>query len=136
MSTDGSISPRSGAVTPEEWPHADSTTSDANYLKADAFETPKATKAYLAGSKALDSLSRMIISTESFFHPSNSGTWTADLSAFIKYLTAEFNKREANLLVPRPYYILTHSSTGWHEERQPDCKTPQASYVSFTQITH
>jgi proteasome activator subunit 4 len=34
---------------------------------------------YLAGSKALDSLAKMIASTESFFHPSNSGTWTADV---------------------------------------------------------
>ena len=34
---------------------------------------------YLAGCKALDSLARMIASTESFFHPSNSGTWTADV---------------------------------------------------------
>jgi len=37
--------------------------------------------AYLGGSKALDSLARMIASTESFFHPSNSGLWTADVSA-------------------------------------------------------
>lgn len=34
---------------------------------------------YLAGSKALDSLVRLIASTESFFHPSNSGNWTADV---------------------------------------------------------
>lgn len=34
---------------------------------------------YLAGSKALDSLARLIASTESFFHPSNSGNWTADV---------------------------------------------------------
>jgi hypothetical protein len=34
---------------------------------------------YLAGSKALDSLAKMIASTESFFHPSNSGSWTADV---------------------------------------------------------
>lgn len=37
-------------------------------------------KTYLAGSKALDSLARLIASTESFFHPSNSGTWTQDVS--------------------------------------------------------
>jgi proteasome activator subunit 4 len=34
---------------------------------------------YVAGSKALDSLAKLIASTESFFHPSNSGTWTADV---------------------------------------------------------
>ncbi|KAG5652290.1 hypothetical protein H0H81_005550 [Sphagnurus paluster] len=36
------------------------------------------TATYLAGSKALDSLARLIASTESFFHPSNSGAWTND----------------------------------------------------------
>jgi proteasome activator subunit 4 len=39
---------------------------------------PKA-KTYLAGSKALDSLSKLIATTEGFFHPSNSGAWTADV---------------------------------------------------------
>lgn len=66
---------------------------------------------YLGGSKALDSLARMIASTESFFHPTNSGSWTTDvstdcngypwllfnlhlqLSAFIKYIVFDFNKR-------------------------------------------
>lgn len=37
-------------------------------------------KGYVAGSKALDSLDRLITSTESFFHPSNSGPWTATAS--------------------------------------------------------
>jgi proteasome activator subunit 4 len=50
-------------------------------------------KTYLAGSKALDSLVRLIASTESFFHPSTSGSWTHDLSAFIKYIVYDFNKR-------------------------------------------
>ncbi|KAK0456353.1 hypothetical protein EV421DRAFT_1699087 [Armillaria borealis] len=66
---------------------------------------PSKGKTYLAGSKALDSLAKLIASTESFFHPSNSGAWTTDLSAFIKYIVYDFNKR-------------------WHEEQQSDCKTP------------
>jgi proteasome activator subunit 4 len=99
MTTDSPVSQQSGAATPEGWSGVNPTTSDATYLKAGTRGVPKAAKTYLAGCKALDSLSRMIISTESFFHPSNSGTWTADLSAFIKYLTAEFNKREAHLLI-------------------------------------
>ncbi|KZW02065.1 hypothetical protein EXIGLDRAFT_736784 [Exidia glandulosa HHB12029] len=66
----------------------------------------KKPKTYLAGSKALDSLAKLILSTEHFFHPSNSGAWTSDLTAFIKYVTYEFNKR-------------------WHQEQRPDCKTPK-----------
>lgn len=31
---------------------------------------------YLAGSRALDSLEKIITSAETFFHPSNSGPWT------------------------------------------------------------
>jgi proteasome activator subunit 4 len=31
---------------------------------------------FAGGSRALDSLDRLVTSTESFFHPSNSGPWT------------------------------------------------------------
>ena len=37
-------------------------------------------KTYLAGCKALDSLARFIASLEGFFHPTNSGSWTNDVS--------------------------------------------------------
>lgn len=39
-------------------------------------------KKYLGGSKALDALSKLIISCESFFHPTNGGKWTNDVSLF------------------------------------------------------
>jgi proteasome activator subunit 4 len=35
---------------------------------------------FVAGSKALDTLDKLITCTESFFHPSNSGPWTALVS--------------------------------------------------------
>ena len=40
-------------------------------------------KTYLAGSRALDSLAKLIATVESFFHPSNSGAWTADVRIFL-----------------------------------------------------
>lgn len=53
---------------PVKEPNLDETQSrDAN---------PVQTPGYLAGSKALDTLDRLITSTESFFHPSNSGQWS------------------------------------------------------------
>ncbi|KAA1468544.1 hypothetical protein DENSPDRAFT_833875 [Dentipellis sp. KUC8613] len=77
-----------------------------DYLSAHLHKTPLSNqKSFIGGSKALDSVVRLIASTESFFHPSNSGAWTADLSAFIKYVAYEFSKR-------------------WHQEQKPDCKTP------------
>lgn len=51
-------------------------------------------KTYVGGSKALDSLVKLIASTESFFHPSNSGAWTADVCIvcllFIKSFLVSF----------------------------------------------
>jgi hypothetical protein len=82
-----------------------------------------ATDTCLAGSKALDALDRLVTSTESFFHPSNSGTWTTSvcgsqtqgtlltaykLTTFVKYLTSEFLKR-------------------WKEEESSVCMTPVVS---------
>lgn len=36
-------------------------------------------KTYLAGSKALDALAKLIQATEGFFHPSNYGAWAPHL---------------------------------------------------------
>ncbi|KAI0728586.1 ARM repeat-containing protein [Fomitopsis betulina] len=60
---------------------------------------------YLAGSKALDYLDKLITSTETYFHPSNQGFWSLFLTMFLHRLTAEFSKR-------------------WQEEQDPTCKIP------------
>ncbi|EJF66455.1 ARM repeat-containing protein [Dichomitus squalens LYAD-421 SS1] len=60
---------------------------------------------YLAGSRALDSLDKLVTSVESFFHPSNYGIWSLNLTHFVQRLMAEFSKR-------------------WKDEQQPYCKTP------------
>ncbi|KAF8203239.1 hypothetical protein BJ912DRAFT_842338 [Pholiota molesta] len=114
MAPDGVPVPPSNLPTPvfSPLPSAVSTPQPGSNNVGDYLSAPLSKKAhlkpytYLGGSRALDSLARMIASTESFFHPSNSGSWTNDLSAFIKYIVYEFNKR-------------------WHEEEKPDCKTPK-----------
>lgn len=120
MAPDSIPSPTSNAPTPFFTPSPSGmntpqiqTSSLGDYLSAPLGKGIKG-RTYLAGSKALDSLARLIVSTESFFHPSNSGAWTADvcicescytnvstnsfifpqLSAFIKYIVYDFNKRE------------------------------------------
>ncbi|KAF9056661.1 hypothetical protein BJ165DRAFT_1362353 [Panaeolus papilionaceus] len=60
---------------------------------------------YIAGSKAVDTVDRLITSLESYFHPSNSGQWTLSLTTFIQRLAVEFVKR-------------------WKDEEKPTCKTP------------
>ncbi|KAH9081608.1 hypothetical protein EDB83DRAFT_2512470 [Lactarius deliciosus] len=66
---------------------------------------PSPQAGFLAGSKAMESLDKFITSTESFFHPSNSGIWSLSLTQFLRSLTSEFCKR-------------------WHEEELSSCKTP------------
>lgn len=72
---------------------------------AAAGERIEASKQYLAGSKALDHLSTLITSCETFFHPSNAGPWSGFLTAFLSHLTNNFVQR-------------------WKAEEEPDCKTP------------
>ncbi|KAF8058272.1 hypothetical protein FPV67DRAFT_1786012 [Lyophyllum atratum] len=113
MAPDGIPVPASNAATPlfSPLPSGTNTPQIQNSTLQEYLSAPLGKKGhpvprtYLAGSRALDSLARLIASTESFFHPSNSGAWTNDLSAFIKYIVYDFNKR-------------------WHEEQQPECKTP------------
>lgn len=67
---------------------------------AAAGERIEASKKYLAGSKALDSLATLIRSIESFFHPSNSGPWSPFLTCFLAHLTNNFVARWKAQLLP------------------------------------
>jgi hypothetical protein len=86
MAPDGPPAPNSTAPTPYFTPLPSGmntpqihTTTLGEYLSAPLGKTYSNGKTYLASSKALDSLARLIASTASFFHPSNSGAWTADV---------------------------------------------------------
>lgn len=59
---------------------------------------------YLAGSKALSSLDKLITSTESFFHPSNSGPWTVLVSNGLLSVTCDANERDEAFVV----FITSH----------------------------
>lgn len=61
----------------------------------------------LGGSRALDSLAKFIQATESFFHPSNIGSYSLKLVNFCFKLSAQFYHR-------------------WLLERKPTCRTPKA----------
>lgn len=101
----------SGAVTPREplkrknlnGLHAVESTDSL----AAAAKKEDARQACLAGSKALEHLNKLLLSCETFFHPSNHGSWSVILAAFIRDLGWDFVRR-------------------WKEEEHPDCKTPQA----------
>ena len=118
MAPDATPLPPSNANTPVfsplpsgvNTPHSHDGKLGGDFMTTHLGRQPGST-GYLAGCRALDSLARMIASTESFFHPSNSGSWTADvcidyvfngrlseliiifqLSAFLKYIVYDFNK--------------------------------------------
>jgi hypothetical protein len=65
---------------------------------------------FVAGSRALDSLDKLITSVESFFHPSNAGQWTLIVGSAsasspnhrIDYGTAR--------LIPTTHYLRVQSS--------------------------
>lgn len=64
-----------------------------------------------AGSKALETLERLVTCMETFFHPSNSGPWTPVLTTLLHHLTTDFIQR-------------------WKEEELPECKTPVAQRLT------
>ncbi|KAG8925927.1 hypothetical protein FRC02_009341, partial [Tulasnella sp. 418] len=91
MSVDGPVRP-----VPDEHATTSSTTTGVEGQGKD----------YLAGSRALDSLDRLINSVQSYFHPSNHGIWSIALTSFMQRLAHEFSKR-------------------WNEELAAGCKTPE-----------
>lgn len=152
MAPDGMPSPASNAPTPlftplpsgMNTPQIPTQHSLRDYLSAPLGAGPAKHTTYLAGSKALESLSQIIASTESFFHPSNSGPFTNDVCINtssesrgfvclqrltenpagcihqIHSIRLQSTYIDLDLLVISP----SHLCTGWLEEQQPDCKTP------------
>lgn len=83
-----SDSPIAKSTVPTPSPSGVSTPQLQNKTLGEYLSTPLSSgplpqrTGYLAGSRALDSLAKLIASTESFFHPSNSGAWTADVCCY------------------------------------------------------
>lgn len=78
-------------------------------VRQDAAPTPRSREGhfeaqqtgYLAGSKALDSLDRLVTSTESFFHPSNFGQWTQNVSRSCLYTVPSLTISTAHQFYPK-----------------------------------
>ncbi|KAG6837040.1 hypothetical protein H0H93_015903 [Arthromyces matolae] len=98
MMPDGEPVPPSNAPTPlfSPLPSGMNTPMMQSATLTDFLASPLGKKdksrTYLAGSKALDSLARLIASVESFFHPSNSGAWTNDHCRLTKTMKRELVK--------------------------------------------
>lgn len=113
MSPDAPPLPPSNAPTPvfSPLPSGVSTPQIANGKFGDYLTTPlkdqghQAPRRYLAGCKALDSLARMIASTESFFHPSNSGSWTTDVCIDHVFNRCLLFETDCNVSVERLHQI-------------------------------
>lgn len=105
MAPDGMPAPNSAAPTPNFSPFGSGTSTPlphngglGDYLSAPLGKGGHLkVKTYLAGSKALDALAKMIASTESFFHPTNSGSWTNDVC--VSSFTAFMDRRSLECCV-------------------------------------
>lgn len=143
MAQDGSPPPTKLPATPAlsglTTPQPENNGTAADYLSARIpakFSGEKPT--YLAGCKALDSLARLITSTESFFHPVN-GSETTDvgfsnfslcvlmrsiqLTALVECILTTFKQRKQSVLKWQPFSIDL-LLIWWNEEQKDDCKTP------------
>ncbi|KAJ2928817.1 hypothetical protein H1R20_g8194, partial [Candolleomyces eurysporus] len=66
---------------------------------------------FIAGSRALDTLERLIDSTETFFHPSNLGNWTPGLTSLAQRLSLEFLRRSKEQEQPTSLVPESHRLT-------------------------
>lgn len=112
MSKDGPATPETPSASEMPTPTRGSEVDLPSLISRGGLAPPMQTRArtkrpqtYLGGSKALDSLSKLLQATESFFHPSNYGSWQSKLARFLQNLCWEFVRR-------------------WREEEKPDCPTP------------
>lgn len=101
------------------------------YLDGAIRSSPTATpgpsvEGYLAGSRALDSLERLLTSTESFFHPSNSGSWSQPVCS-IHVLYLAHSKLQLTLFLQ---HLTTEFCRRVREEEKDDCKTPVVIPIS------
>ena len=61
---------------------------------------------YLAGSKAMESLERFITSTESFFHPSNSGLWSLSVCTHVVSILLACSSLSSSVNPIPPFFNL------------------------------
>lgn len=66
-------------------------------------------KTYLAGCKALDSLAKLIASTEGFFHPTNSGSWTNDVRRTLQGHISDLRQASLTFLFSAKRFCERHS---------------------------
>jgi len=86
------------AKTPQSGPTPSSSSANLAGLANGAASPPVAT--FLAGSKALDSLAKLVQALESFFHPSAFGKWTPTLARFLQNMCVATHIRRAESAAP------------------------------------
>ena len=89
---------------------------------------------YLGGSRALDTLDKFITSTESFFHPSNSGPWTVIVRGLGSRNVIHFQLRLRPQLTNLLQCLANEFIKRWQQEEQRDCKTPVVGHNCYDGI--
>jgi hypothetical protein len=93
---------------------------------------PSRQAGYLAGSKAMESLEKFITSTESFFHPSNSGLWSLSVRMRIQPPTSTRLMLITPLLVePIPSFFNVGILQALARRRAAELQNSSCSYLVF-----